>query len=578
MLNKKDLLRSKILIVDDELVNGKMLETVLRREGFVNVQFTPSPLESLEIYRKTRPDLVLLDLRMPEMDGFEVLQEFWKMETEFYPLVIVLTAESDHVIRLKALKAGAKDFLSKPLDLPEVLYRCQNLLEMRLLHNQLYDQKTRMEQMVQDRTVELRQANKQLKSEIAERAEIEKRLQKQNVLLELIAKNSPLNECLNRIQEFIEVYAESPACILLLDEGQTTLHLGYSWNLPEQFARELNRIPLKPESLPCGRAAATGQTVVEADLSVSLAYPTFRGLARMYGMQSVWSTPIVGGDSRVLGTFALYFDRPCKPGKGDLEWVQLAAHLAGIVFERARAEEKMKKIHEQLVHSEKLSAIGKLAASISHEFNNPIMGIRNVLEQLGKEEGLVSDLKELANLAVEECSRVMRLSTRLRDFYRPSHGQPVTLDLKAAVEDMVLLKRNEFMEKRITLECRIEDDLPPVHVVEDQIKQVILNLLQNAGEALHGGGGEITLSLERGDSDTIVLQVGDSGMGIPPEHLDQIFDPFFTTKKNEVKGTGLGLSVSYGIVKNHGGKIECESKPGQGTTFSVVLPLQAAGV
>ncbi|MFQ5483360.1 MAG: response regulator, partial [Nitrospinaceae bacterium] len=211
MLNKKDLLRSKILIVDDELVNGKMLETVLRREGFVNVQFTPSPLESLEIYRKTRPDLVLLDLRMPEMDGFEVLQEFWKMETEFYPLVIVLTAESDHVIRLKALKAGAKDFLSKPLDLPEVLYRCQNLLEMRLLHNQLYDQKTRMEQMVQDRTVELRQANKQLKSEIAERAEIEKRLQKQNVLLELIAKNSPLNECLNRIQEFIEVYAESPA-------------------------------------------------------------------------------------------------------------------------------------------------------------------------------------------------------------------------------------------------------------------------------------------------------------------------------------------------------------------------------
>ncbi|MFQ5482834.1 MAG: sensor histidine kinase, partial [Nitrospinaceae bacterium] len=86
------------------------------------------------------------------------------------------------------------------------------------------------------------------------------------------------------------------------------------------------------------------------------------------------------------------------------------------------------------------------------------------------------------------------------------------------------------------------------------------------------------LSLERRNPDTIVLQVGDSGLGIPPEHLDQIFDPFFTTKKNEVKGTGLGLSVSYGIVKNHGGKIECESKPGQGTTFSVVLPLQAAGV
>jgi len=230
--------------------------------------------------------------------------------------------------------------------------------------------------------------------------------------------------------------------------------------------------------------------------------------------------------------------------------------------------------YRQLLHAEKLSATGRLAASVAHEFNNPVFGIRNVLQSLLSAPGLGQEERDLAALAVSECDRLGRLVRDLQSFSRPTSGRAVPVDLRRVVEAMGLLCAKEFRRKHIALEVHFADDVPPVRGVEDQLKQVVLNLLANAGDAIGGGGGTVRVSAERHGAE-VALRVADTGKGVLPEHRERIFDPFFTTKP-AVKGTGLGLSVSHGIVRRHGGGMEVESEPGAGATFTVTLPIDGA--
>jgi C4-dicarboxylate-specific signal transduction histidine kinase len=407
MLYKNDILKAKILMVDDETSNIMVLETALKQAKYTSITSTTDSREAALLYKKLRPDLVLLDLRMPHMDGFEVIEQIKRIETDSYAPILVLTAESDPSIRLRALQVGARDFLSKPLDLSEVLCRIRNILEVRLLNKNLEAQKDFIEQRVHQRTVDLKQANQQLKKEVAE---------------------------------------------------------------------------------------------------------------------------------------------------------------------RKRSEEELQKVNQQLLHAEKLSALGQLAASIAHEFNNPLMGIRNTLEQVKQGTQMEESLAELVDLSINESNRVMSLSLQLKDFYRPSSGARHPLNLHDAIDDMLMLKKNEFNKENIQLIKEYSDYLPEVDVVEDQIKQVILNLLQNANEACPRGGA-LTIRTQAFDS-VVEVTIQDTGQGIQQKYMEKLFDPFFTTK-GEVKGTGLGLSVSYGIIKRHGGDIRVSSTEGEGSKFIITLPVKA---
>lgn len=229
--------------------------------------------------------------------------------------------------------------------------------------------------------------------------------------------------------------------------------------------------------------------------------------------------------------------------------------------------------HAQLLHAEKLSALGKLSASIAHEFNNPIFGIRNVLEQVNEGVSLDQTYKNLVTMAVTECNRVAALTRKLQNFYSPSSDTMAVLNVHEIIDDITLLLKQRFMEKKICMEKRYAPDLPLVKAVGDQMKQVILNIIQNAEEAIpeSGAGGKITITTEKTEQH-VKIHVNDSGVGILPEHKPSLFDPFFSTK-TAIKGTGLGLSVSYGIMKKHGGDIKVESEPGN-TTFTLTLPAQ----
>ncbi|WP_282010127.1 MASE1 domain-containing protein [Nitrospina watsonii] len=233
----------------------------------------------------------------------------------------------------------------------------------------------------------------------------------------------------------------------------------------------------------------------------------------------------------------------------------------------------LESVHRQLLHAEKLSATGKMAASMAHEFNNPIYGIRSVLEKVLRRGNLLDKDRDFVSLAIKECDRISNLIKKLLNFHSPSSDQKEVFNFHEAIEDMAFLTKKKLKEKNIDLVRNYSADVKNIEAVPDQVRQVILNILQNAEEAITDRTGTIQIrtSLE---GSTIRLEISDTGQGIPADIMKNIFDPFFTTKPS-VKGTGLGLSVSYGIVKMHGGDIQVRSKPGSGSTFAILLPVKA---
>ncbi len=240
-----------------------------------------------------------------------------------------------------------------------------------------------------------------------------------------------------------------------------------------------------------------------------------------------------------------------------------------------RVEERTRELQEthiQYLHAEKLAAIGKLSASIAHEFNNPLQGIMAVLKGLKKRAILEEEDRELLDAAIDESNRMKKLIRSLQDFNRPSSCAKAVMDVQKTIDSLLLLHKSDFKNKRISVQLNHAKRLPQIIAIPDQIKQVFLNLLTNAADACQLPGGVITVSTWQED-DKVAISIQDTGIGIQPEHMGFLFQPFYTTKP-EVKGTGLGLSVCHGIVKNHQGEIRVESQPGKGATFTVLLPAQ----
>ncbi len=256
------------------------------------------------------------------------------------------------------------------------------------------------------------------------------------------------------------------------------------------------------------------------------------------------------------------------------ELIKYKNNLEELVEER---NQELKKTYDQLTHSTKLSAIGRLSASIAHEFNNPIFGIKYMLELINRNAGekeSAEETKKFSGMAMRECDRMAELIEKLRDFHRPSSGERAIIDVNKTIDDVILLTTKKLQSKHIKLIKDYSSNLPRITAVPDQIKQVMLNLISNAEQAITDeNNGRIKI---RTDvlNESVYIHVDDNGSGIKPSDIKNVFDPFFSTKA--VKGTGLGLSISYGIVKDHGGEISVKSNLGEGATFTVMLPVKSA--
>jgi len=263
------------------------------------------------------------------------------------------------------------------------------------------------------------------------------------------------------------------------------------------------------------------------------------------------------------------------PITSDDEMGDLARSFNDMTKRLATSDRELREAQEHLLRAEKLAAVGRMAATVAHEINNPLAGvytyirlIQRRLDQGKTSETDIKKLKEQLGIMGREVERATNIVLNLLDFTRPKEPAKSLIQLNRVVEESL-----EALTAALTLhDVRITKDLgavPEVPADPAQMKQVFLNILTNACEAMREGG-ELHIRSRLGDGPgAVAIEFSDTGPGIPTDVLPKIFDPFVTTKD---KGTGLGLAVAYELVSRHGGKLEVRSAPGEGTCMTVVLP------
>ncbi|NOX87625.1 MAG: HAMP domain-containing protein [Calditrichaeota bacterium] len=238
-----------------------------------------------------------------------------------------------------------------------------------------------------------------------------------------------------------------------------------------------------------------------------------------------------------------------------------------------KIEERTKALREaqfQISHQEKMASLGILAAGVAHEIGNPLTSISS-MAQIIKRKVKDDSIEEYINTILANIERISKIVRELVDFSRPSGLESSWVNINDVIRNAIGIVKYDKRAKNVNFRLSLAEDLPNLYLVSDQLLQVFLNIMINALDALKNGKGTIEINTAQ-SGQNVIITIKDDGMGIPEDHLNKIFEPFFTTKEVG-HGTGLGLSVSYGIIKNFNGKIEVQSKVGEGSRFTIKLPL-----
>jgi two-component system NtrC family sensor kinase len=238
--------------------------------------------------------------------------------------------------------------------------------------------------------------------------------------------------------------------------------------------------------------------------------------------------------------------------------------------ELRRRDARIKSFEGELIKANKLSALGELASSIAHEIKNPLISIQGFARRIGTTEDR-DKLEKYAKFIEQEADRLTQVLTKLLGFSRMDEPKKDFLNMNDIVDDTVLFMEHHLTRfKNVEIAVEKEPDLPLVQVDRIHVQQTVVNILMNAAQAMPGGG-KILIKTGRGDQ-YVFISITDTGVGIKEEDLEKIFEPFFTTKEKE-QGTGLGLSLCKRLIEANAGKIEVESKVGEGTTFTIMIPM-----
>jgi len=296
---------------------------------------------------------------------------------------------------------------------------------------------------------------------------------------------------------------------------------------------------------------------------------------------------VISAHDHVLGYVEVYNLPDGASMDESLTLLNSMATAVAMTLENARLYEEVRDSAEelassqaQLVQSAKLAATGRLAASIAHEINNPLQAVQSCVYLLSDSITMDDSNRPYLDTALEELSRMARIVERMVDFYRPAKEGSEPTDANQLLMGVLTLAHKRMQQADIELYTNLDPGLPKIVVIADHIKQVFLNIVLNALDAMPNGG-KLTISSRllaasgRASSSPVAIEwvefeFSDTGIGIEAEALPHIFDPFFTSKS---QGSGLGLSISYGIVERHGGRIRVASVVRQGTTFTVCLPV-----
>lgn len=255
------------------------------------------------------------------------------------------------------------------------------------------------------------------------------------------------------------------------------------------------------------------------------------------------------------------------------EWKMPANELGSVMRAINSMCDELQTRHEQLIQSRKLASIGILTAGVAHELGNPLNNISMVAQTFLElhDDLLAEERLEYMETVLQECGRIKDIVRNLLDFSKPKDTEFRVLDINTIIKKTLKLVRNMINVAGIKTELDLQEKLPEVFIDEDKIQGVLVNIINNAIQAMPANGTLFIRTIRKEKEDNIIIEIEDTGKGIPAEFLSNIFDPFFSTKGTE--GTGLGLSISYGIIKRHNGKISVKSEVGVGTTFIIELPV-----
>jgi signal transduction histidine kinase len=329
-----------------------------------------------------------------------------------------------------------------------------------------------------------------------------------------------------------------------------------------------------------GYTAETGEAFFTNNVDDAVSF-TYNPL--LPDIKSELAAPVKIG-SEILGVLDIQQSPPKTLSQRDIQLVSAVADQLAIALQRAGLYENLqvslrqeKAIRSQMMQNERLTVMGRLLATVSHELNNPLQAIQNALFLLKEEQGISQQGLQDLEIVLAESERMGNLIERLRATYRPTQSEDfLPTQLNEIAEDVHALISTHLRHKRITFEFHPDPELPAVPALSDQIRQVTLNLFMNACESMtpldgvtEGGTLSVSTRLLK-DANEVMLAVADTGAGIPADILPNIFEAFVTNKPS---GTGLGLTISHDIVMKHRGRIAAENNPERGATFKVWLPI-----
>jgi signal transduction histidine kinase/DNA-binding response OmpR family regulator len=532
----------RILIVDDDPEIVELVQHILESSDCdVIFRFSGDEAWQALLAAQGMPgeelDLVLLDVMMHGMDGYELCERIKKHEQLRFTPVLMMTALASVDDKTLGLGVGADDYITKPFDPRELLARVGAMLRIR-----------RMEQ-------ELRQRNRELAT--------------LNTLNQSVASSLELGEILSNAMQGVREIANVEAGFLALMDRQSG-----KWAVSQHFSRKagLDLSASVFNHAIVDRVIKSREPLVINDTS------RYSHYARQSGpeIRSALCVPLLIKDE-VEGAIQVVNKQSGQFDQNDTAlFLSIAASVAAAIensrlySEVADFARELEHSQAQLIQAEKMAAVGRLAASIAHEINNPLQAIHNSLHLTLRPNLPAEKQARYLAMAQEEVERLIDIVRRLLEFYRPSRGQRSIADINDVVNNVLALTNKRLQHGRIAVETQMASDLPLLRVVPDQLAQVFLNIVINAVEAMPEGGRLTIRTQAARESEWVQIIFTDDGPGMDQETKASIFEPFFTTKHT---GTGLGLAISYGIIERHGGQIQVDSTPGHGSSFAVRLPV-----